>query len=226
MAVEDTTPPVITVTTGTDTVERLSSWTDGGATTTEGTISTSGAVDANVSGTYKITYTATDLAGNVGTATRTVAVEDTTPPVITVTSGTDTVLRGGSWIDTGATTTEGTISTSGSVDTNVAGTYTITYTATDAVGNLSRIVRQVEVLDTRELVTLVVANGSITGAGVYEIDINATLIATPDIGYVLGNWNGAASGSDLSIEVLMSEDAEIGAIFNVSDHSNRWTFLP
>ena len=212
--VEDTTPPVITVTTGTDTVERLSSWTDAGATTTEGTVSTSGAVDANVAGTYTITYTATDVVGNIGTATRTVTVEDTIPPVITVTTGTDTILRGGSWIDAGATTTEGTISTSGAVDANVAGTYTITYAATDAVGNSSRIVRQVEVLDTRELVTLDVANGSITGAGVYEINTNATLIATPEIGYVLGNWNGAASGSDLSIKVLMSEDAEIGAIFN------------
>src|SRR4030095_11139998 len=36
-----------------------------------------------VLGTYTRTYTATDAAGNIGTATRTVNVVDMTPPVIT-----------------------------------------------------------------------------------------------------------------------------------------------
>ncbi|MDA7894988.1 DUF5011 domain-containing protein [Akkermansiaceae bacterium] len=106
------------------------------------------------------------------------------------------------------------VAVSGSVNTSWLGLQPVVYEVRDSAGNLSRIVRQVEVLDTRELVTLDVVNGSISGAGVYEIDTNATLIATPDVGYVLGNWNGAASGSDLSIELLMAEDAEVGAVFN------------
>ena len=76
-------------------LERLS---DGGETVTA-----SGTVDTSVAGTYSITYTATDAAGNTGTATRTVTVVDTTAPVITVTAGTDTVEQGfyldGCWSD-------------------------------------------------------------------------------------------------------------------------------
>ena len=47
------------------------------------TVSSSGSVDTNTVGTYTITYSATDAAGNTSTATRTVNVVDTTPPVIT-----------------------------------------------------------------------------------------------------------------------------------------------
>ena len=49
-------------------------FTDPGATTDEGTISTSGTVDVTTVGTYTLTYSATDATGNTGTATRTVAV--------------------------------------------------------------------------------------------------------------------------------------------------------
>ncbi|MDB4414366.1 DUF5011 domain-containing protein [bacterium] len=79
----DITAPVITVTSGTDTVEQGSTWTDAGATADTGeTVITSGTVDINTAGTYTVTYSATDAAGNVATpVTRTVTVEDTTPPV-------------------------------------------------------------------------------------------------------------------------------------------------
>ena len=100
------------------------------------TVTTSGSVDVNTVGTYTITYSATDAAGNEGTATRTVTVVDTTAPVISVTSGTDTVELGATWTDAGATADGGeTVTTSGSVDTSTVGTYTITYSATDAAGN-------------------------------------------------------------------------------------------
>ena len=49
-------------------------FTDPGATTDEGTLTTSGTVDATTVGTYTITYSATDATGNTATATRTVAV--------------------------------------------------------------------------------------------------------------------------------------------------------
>ena len=50
-------------------------------------------VDAGVLGTYTITYTATDLADNTSTATRTVTVVDTTAPVFT-SSANFSVLEG------------------------------------------------------------------------------------------------------------------------------------
>ncbi|MDB4520472.1 pre-peptidase C-terminal domain-containing protein, partial [Akkermansiaceae bacterium] len=53
---------------------------------------------------------------------------DTTAPVITVISGTDTVDQGATWTDAGATADGGeTVTASGAMNTSVAGTYTITY---------------------------------------------------------------------------------------------------
>ena len=53
-------------------------------------------VDTATGGAYTITYTATDASGNIGTATRTVTVVDTTAPVITSGSvGTNLVENSG-----------------------------------------------------------------------------------------------------------------------------------
>ena len=81
----DTVFPVITILGDNPaTVELGSAYTDAGATSDGGeTVSSSGSVDTNTVGTYTITYSATDAAGNTSTATRTVNVVDTTPPVIT-----------------------------------------------------------------------------------------------------------------------------------------------
>ena len=81
----DTVFPVITILGDNPaSVELGSTYTDAGATSDGGeTVSSSGSVDTNTVGTYTITYSATDAAGNTSTATRTVNVVDTTPPVIT-----------------------------------------------------------------------------------------------------------------------------------------------
>ena len=81
----DTAFPVITILGDNPaTVELGSTYTDAGATSDGGeTVSSSGSVDTNTVGTYTITYSASDAAGNTSTATRTVNVVDTTPPVIT-----------------------------------------------------------------------------------------------------------------------------------------------
>ncbi|MDG1363973.1 MAG: VCBS domain-containing protein, partial [Akkermansiaceae bacterium] len=84
--VVDGTAPVITVTSGTDTVGQGTTWTDAGATADTGeTVTASGTVDTNTAGTYTITYTATDGAGNTGTAIRTVTVEDVPAQFVTLT---------------------------------------------------------------------------------------------------------------------------------------------
>jgi hypothetical protein len=76
----DTTAPVITVTGANPTVVKLhSTYNDLGATATDDTdttveVITTGAVDTEQIGSYTITYTATDTAGNIATATRTVKV--------------------------------------------------------------------------------------------------------------------------------------------------------
>jgi xanthosine utilization system XapX-like protein len=79
-------------------------------------------------------------------------VIDQTPPVLTLNLGIDTILVGEEWIDESATVIDNSneaieIVVTGSVNTSVAGTYEITYTATDSSGNTSSIKRFVTVYE-------------------------------------------------------------------------------
>ncbi len=127
-------------------------FTDPGATATDaedGEITPE--ADCNVStstaGTYTCTYTATDSGNLSDTKTRTVIVEEdviptNTAPVVTLNGATNITLEyGAAWADPGATATDtedGAITPVADcpVNTQQAGTYTCTYTATDS-GNLS-----------------------------------------------------------------------------------------
>jgi surface protein len=91
--VVDTISPIITLTgPSIVTLERGDTYTDHGATTTEGTVTNNISTAINdgtknfTVGSYTITYEATDTVGRTGTKTRTINVVDTIPP--TITSGT------------------------------------------------------------------------------------------------------------------------------------------
>jgi len=150
----DTVPPEITlIGPATVTVQLGASYVDAGATATDNVdgditdrIAVDNPVDTSVAGTYTVTYRVTDQAGNSTVATRTVivqALEDTVPPEITlIGSATVTVQLGASYVDAGATATDnvdGDISdrivVDNTVDTSVAGTYTVTYSVSDLAGN-------------------------------------------------------------------------------------------
>ncbi len=146
----DTQAPVITLNgSATVSVSAGSSYTDAGATATDNvdasvTVTTSGTVDTATPGVYTVTYNAIDAAGNAATpVTRAVTVSDTTAPVITLTgSATASVAWGSSYTDAGATATDDvdssvTVNSGGSVNANKPGTYTLTYDATDAAGNVA-----------------------------------------------------------------------------------------
>ena len=173
----DTVFPVITILGDNPaTVELGSSYTDAGATSDGGeTVSSSGSVDTNTVGTYTITYSATDAAGNTSTATRTVNVVDTTAPVVTLTGvATVTVELGDDYSELGATATDAsgtvTVVTTGIVDTDTVGSYTVTYTSTDASGNAGTATRTVNVVDTTAPV--------ITSSDTFVADENQTAIGT------------------------------------------------
>ena len=105
----DTVFPVITILGDNPaTVELGGTYSDAGATSDGGeTVSSSGSVDPNIIGTYTITYSATDAAGNTSTASRTVNVVDTTAPVITITGDNPaTVELRVTYTDAGATASE------------------------------------------------------------------------------------------------------------------------
>jgi hypothetical protein len=179
----DLTKPVITIAGNNPaTVELGSTYTDAGASAVDDSGSVTvrsvgiSSVNTNIVGTYTVTYFATDSSGNTATATRTVNVVDTTAPVITLTgSATVDVELGSSYVDAGATVSDlsGSItpSVSGSVDTDTVGTYTITYSASDASGNEAVTVsRTVTVIDTTAPV--------ITSSDTFVADENQTAIGT------------------------------------------------
>lgn len=150
----DTIAPVITLN-GESSINIVkgTNYSDAGASATDNvdgtvTVSKSGIVDTNTVGAYSIGYTAVDVAGNVATATRYVAVTappsstpDTTVPVISLIGQTTVNIQKGSSYDelgaTGFDETDGNVNVviTGLVDTNVVGTYTVSYTVTDAAGN-------------------------------------------------------------------------------------------
>ena len=147
------------------------SYEDKGATATDAsgdvTVNSSGNVDTNTIATYTITYTSTDPSGNTGTATRTVNVVDTTAPVITVIGDLSIDIEQGKvYQDEGATAEDLSgdveVVTSGAVDTNVLGSYSITYTSTDPSGNTGTATRTVNVVDTTAPVITVIGDNPAT----------------------------------------------------------------
>ena len=141
-------------------------------------MTSSGTVDTSTPGTYTITYTATDASGNTSTATRTVIVEDTTGPIITIAGDNPvSIEQYQTYIDAGATTADGeTVTVSGTVDTSTPGTYTITYTATDAAGNVTVVTREVIVTAdaTAPVITIAGDNPVTVEAGDTYTDAGAT----------------------------------------------------
>jgi hypothetical protein len=78
----------------------------------------------------------------------------------------------GTFTDPGATTDEGTLSTSGTVNVNTPGTYTLTYTATDAAGNTASASRKVNVYKSQFSYTGSAQTFTVP-AGVTSISVNA-----------------------------------------------------
>jgi hypothetical protein len=86
--VVDTTPPVITLNGSNPmTLECPGTYTEPGAVVTDAcdpapSLTIGGSVDGHTPGTYTVTYTASDLSGNVATAMRTVNLVDTKAPLL------------------------------------------------------------------------------------------------------------------------------------------------
>ena len=99
----------------------------------------------NYHGTDSLKYTVRDKKGNFSNpATVTITITqapDNTAPVITITGANPiTIEVGTTYVDEGATATDNrdpsvTVATSGTVNTNVLGENTLTYSATDSAGN-------------------------------------------------------------------------------------------
>ncbi len=206
----DTIKPVITLKGATTiTVVQNAAYTELGATakdTRDGVVAvkTTGTVTTTKVGTYTITYSATDKAGNKATKARTVKVvlsADTIKPVITLKGASNiTVVEGETYTELGATALDArdgvvTVKTTGSVNTIKVGSYTVRYTATDVAGNKATKTRAVTVVlpadTTKPVITLtgavtvsVVQNTTYTDAGATALDARDGTITVQTTGSV------------------------------------------
>ena len=178
VTVVDTTPPVITLIGDAElTLEAGSTYEELGATFTDNYDANGDAVvggdvvDSNTLGTYTVTYNVTDSEGNVATqVTRTITVVDTTPPVISLIGEAAITLEVGStYEELGATFIDNydvngdALIGGDTVNTNVVGTYTVTYNVTDSEGNVAtQVTRTITVVDTTPPVISLIGDAELT----------------------------------------------------------------
>ena len=108
-----------------------------------------------------------------------------TGPIITIAGDNPaTVELGSTYTDAGATADGGeTVTVSGTVNTSIVGSYTITYTATDVDGNTTTATRIVNVVDTTAPVVTVIGDNpatvelgsAYTDAGATATDLSGTV---------------------------------------------------
>lgn len=166
-------------------------------------------VDTLTVGTYVVTYDATDSEGNSAVqVTRTVNVQDTIAPIITLLGSNPQLIEVGSaYAELGAMADDlvdgdlsGMISINASaVMTATVGSYPVTYDVSDMAGNAAvRVTRTVNVVDTiAPIITLVGANPQVIEAGDAYTELGATATDTGD-GDLTGSIVIDASGVDTS----------------------------
>jgi|GEM_PF-179679 len=167
-------------------------------------------------GDTTVTFSAEDNFGNTGMATAIVTVEDQTTPEITLVGQTSiTVELGTSYAEEGATASDnvdgdisGSITTTGSVDTNTLGIYTVKYDVTDAAGNTAPTVsRSVSVQDA--FAPVVTVSASVVVAAT---DDNGTDDTNADIATFL---TSATANDDVDGVLSVTHDAP--SIFPLGD---------
>ncbi len=170
-------------------------------------------VDATAPGTYTVTWTATDASGNSTSVSRTVEAVDTTAPVITLNGEDPLVLECvvDSYVNPGATVTdacdpEPSLVTSGAVDALTVGTYTVTYTASDASGNTAIATRTVQVVDTiPPQITWITPPQTVECSNPegeeFTVSVTAEDLCDPTLEYQWFDELGSLPGNDTSILV-------------------------
>jgi uncharacterized protein (TIGR03382 family) len=121
-------------------------------------ITRTGAVNAGELGSYTLRYTVSDPANLTASTQRTVAVNDTLTPVLSLRGPASSLVEcGQGYVDPGATAMDqcagnldARVQVSGVADSTVVGDYSVTYAVADFAGNAATpINRQVQVRDTQ-----------------------------------------------------------------------------
>ena len=192
VTIQDTAAPVVTLNgSASMPLECGGTFSDPGASavdTCEGPlpVTVAGSVNSAVPGVYTLTYSAQDSGGRTGQATRTVTVVDTTAPVVTVDGPNPVyVLQNTVFTAPSATATDACegalpVTVSGTVNTAIAGTYTLTYSAQDSGGRTGTAALIVNVTpDLPPVITLVGDNPLVLSCGDTYEEAGAT--ATDDV---------------------------------------------
>ncbi len=202
VVVVDTTPPVITVSGSNPlTNECYSALVDPGATANDLCSGSCGVtadsnLNLNLPGTYTITYTAADSFGNVATNTRTVVVQDTRPPVVTMNGQTPILVSGSrAFSDPGATAADPgagslPVTATSSVNVNFPGVYSIVYRATDASDNSATNTRTVLVTLPPAVVGDANGDGVVESGEIAQVLNNATFVSSANFNLALSKLNG------------------------------------
>ena len=194
-------------------------------------------------GSYTVSYTVSDIAGNTSTANRIVTITpDVTNPVITLTAGSQSIELGSVYTELGATASDninGDITASIDIDSsgvNVSakGNYTVSYTVSDAAGNTA-IARRVVTINADEASAAAIsevsqAAGNSDGSGVSINDLNAIAGLNNQNAANLEAYQAAiaaannAAASDLgdvaNIQALINEVNLLSAIGAAADNAD------
>jgi len=160
LKVLDTIPPVITLNGIEVNLFVGDVYVDAGATANDNIdgnitakVQINNQVDTNIEGNYAVTYNVTDSAGNVALEViRTVIVQDTKAPVITLLGNNpQTIEAGQAYTELNASIDDSStiVIDSSNVNISVEGNYTVTYNARNSAGNTAlEVIRTVIVQDT------------------------------------------------------------------------------
>jgi len=245
--VKDQTSPVITINGDKLVTKNMEPngdrvYLDAGATATDNVDDTvevktdSGDLNLSKPGTYTITYSAVDKAGNKAEAKRTLQVIDNGKPIISLKGDNPmTVAHKGKYDEKGATAKDEVdgenlkVSISGVVDTNKVGAYNITYSATDSAGNKQTIKRVVKVTDqTAPTITL---NGkpivTVTEGNPYDdlgakatdlvdgtvtvdtnVEVDTSKVGTYTLKYIAKDSAGNKATAERKVYVVLPPDIE------------------
>ena len=197
--------PAITILGSTTlTHEATTLYTDSGATAVDalgGDLTSSITItsaDINVTelGNQIVTYSVTDAGGNTNTSDRTVIVQDTINPVITVIGDSNlTHNLNTAWVEPGYYANDSldgnlttSVSISGAIDVNTTGAYVLTYSVVDQAGNK---------VDENRTVNVIIDTWDKTFGGT-AMDQCTSVISANDGGYLMLGFTRSGANGDKS----------------------------
>ncbi len=192
-------------------------------------VSVAGKLATAYAGSYTLTYTVYDQAGNGATAKRTITVaplpeppaNEPLPPTITQVGSNPIILHleGSPYVEQGAVAidpVDGDIShqvkIAGSVDTSRPGTYPVKYTVTNSAGLSAEVTRQVRILAPQEVITRTPYNFS--GQGKSGAGFSYEAVADAD-GILTLTVSGLAKAT-----ILVTVSDSTGEVFSESFAAN------